>query len=113
MISVPKLNELPSNRVGGRQYVKHSYHNHIKQCFPNEFTIDTSIFDEDEKVVICILTKSENLNQVVEQTTIKIQWTKSWLWDHIENVGLHIVDECCHSKKSMVYVVRHDLLMEE
>jgi len=45
---ISKLNEAPSNRVGGWQYVKHSYYNNVKQCFPNACTIDPSIFGEDE-----------------------------------------------------------------
>jgi len=48
----------------------------------------------------------------VELTTVKIQWTKSHLWDCIKNVGKHIVDEC-NSKKNKVYAVRDDPLMEE
>jgi len=76
------------------------------------FTIDHSMFAEDEQVVICIVTKTNKLNQVVEQTTVKIQQTKSHLWDHIKNMGEHIVDEC-NSKKSKVYAVREDPIMEE
>jgi len=109
---ITKLNEAPSNRVSGRQYIKHSYYHDVKQCFPDAFTIDLSMFAEDEQVLICIVTKTDKLNQVVEQTTVKIQWTKSHLWEHIKNVGKHIVDEC-NSKKSKVYAVRDDPLTEE
>jgi len=70
------------------------------------------MFAEDEQVLICIVTKTDKFNQVVEQTTAKIQQTKSHLWDCIKNVGKHIVDEC-NSKKSKVYAVRDDPLTEE
>jgi len=109
---ITKLNADPSNRVAGRQYIKHSYYHDVKQCFPNAFTIDLSMFAEDKQVLIHIVTKTDNLNQVVEQTTVKIQWTKSNLWDCIKNVGKHIVDEC-NSKKSKVYAVREDPLTDE
>jgi len=69
---ITKLNEAPSNRVLGKQYVKHSYYHDVKQCFPDAFTIDPSMFAEDEQVVICIVTKMDKLNQVVNQTTVKI-----------------------------------------
>ena len=49
---ITKLNEAPSNRVAGRQYVKHSYHHDVKQCFPDAFTIDPSMFAEDEQVLL-------------------------------------------------------------
>jgi len=109
---ITKLNADPSNRVAGRQYVKHSYYHDVKQCFPNAFTIDLSMFAEDKQVLIHIVTKTDYLNQVVEQTTVKIQRTKSNLWDHIKNVGKHIVDEC-NSKKSKVYAIRENPLTDE
>ena len=109
---ITKLNEALSNRFVGRQYVKHNYCHDVKQCFPDAFTIDPSMFAEDEQVLIHIVTKTDMLNQVVEQTTVKIQWTKSHLWDCIKNVGKHIVDEC-NSKKSKVYAVRENPLTEE
>jgi len=92
--------------------VKHIYYHNVKQCFPDAFTIDPSMFAEDKQIVIHIVTKTNKLNQVVEQTTVKIQHTKSQLWDHVKNVEKHIVDEC-NSKKSKVYVVREDPPMEE
>jgi len=77
---ITKLNEAPSNWTAGRQYVKHSYYHDVKQCFPDAFTIDLSMFAEDEQVVICgFVTKIDMLNQVVEQATFKIQQTKSHL----------------------------------
>jgi len=66
---------------------------------------------EDEQVVTHT-TKINMLNQVVEQTTVKIQQTKLQLWYHIKNVGKYIGGECS-SKTSKVYAVREDPLMEE
>ena len=66
-----KLNKSLSNRVGGHQYIKHSYYKNVRDCFPKAYCIDAAIIDENQQILLCIVTKGDNLNQFVEQTTIK------------------------------------------
>jgi len=61
---VSKLYEAPSDRICSQHYMKHKFYKDVKWCFPDAYTIDPSIFKE--RVLIHIITKSDNLNQVVE-----------------------------------------------
>jgi len=93
-----KLNDSSSNRVGGHQYVKHSYYKNVRDCFPDAYCIDATIIDENEQIMLHIVTKGDNLNQVVEQTTVKIQRSKSQMWNWVKNVSKHVVDKLLHKK---------------
>ncbi len=59
-----------SNCDGCWGYVAHSYYMDVKKCFPNAYLIDASNIAEHEQKIIWVVTKDDNLNQVVEQTSI-------------------------------------------
>ena len=107
-----KFNDFLSNRVGGHQYVKHSYYKNVRDCFPDAYCIDATIIDENEQIMLHIVTKGDNLNQVVEQTTVKIQRSKSQMWNWVKNVSKHDVDKLLH-KKDKVYAVHDELLTKD
>jgi len=52
------------------------------------------------------------LNQVVEQTMVKIQRSRSQLWNWVKNISKHVVDKLLH-KQSKVYAVCDEPLTKE
>jgi len=107
-----KLNDSLSNRVCGHQYVKHSYYKNVRDGFPKACCTDAAIIDENQQILLHIVTKGNNLNQVVEQTTVKIQRSRSQLWNQVKNISKHVVEKLVH-KQSKVYAVRDEPLMKE
>ena len=89
---VEQLQYSGSNCDGCRGYVAHSYYLDVKRCFPNAYLIDASNIAEHEQKIIRVVTKDDNLNQVVEQTSIRIQRTQSELWKRIQKLALPIGD---------------------
>jgi len=64
---VNKLRNSSTNWDGCRAYVAGSYYQNIQKCFPDAYILDTSSFCEGEPWLLCVVTKDDNLNQVVEQ----------------------------------------------
>jgi len=84
----------------------------MRDCFPKAYCIDAAIIDENQQILLHIVTKGNNLNQVVEQTTIKIQRSRSQLWNWVKNISKHVVEKLVH-KQSKVYAVHDEPLMKE
>ncbi len=70
---VNKLRNSRTIRDGCHAYVAGSYYHNIHKCFPDAYILDTSSFCGGESRLLCVVTNDENLNQVVEQTTIRVQ----------------------------------------
>jgi len=71
----------------------------VKRCFPNAYLIDASNIAEHEQKIIWVMTKDENLNQVVEQTSIWVQRTQLELWKRLWKLALPIADHLSLSEK--------------
>jgi len=77
---------------GCRVYVANSYYCNVCNCFPNVYVLDAlSILEGDQKL-IQIVTKDDNLNQMIEQTTIRVLGTQSDLWKHVRMLSLPIAN---------------------
>ena len=88
-----------SNHDGCQGYVAHSYYMDVKRCFPNDYLIDASNIAEHEHKIVWVVTKDENLNQVVEQTFIRVQSTQSELWKRLRKLASPIADHLSSSEK--------------
>ena len=96
---VDKLHYSGSNHDGCQGYVAHSYYMDVKRCFPNAYLIDASNIAEHEQKIIWVVTKDDNLNQVVEQTSIWVQRTQLELWKRLWKLALPIADHLSSSEK--------------
>ena len=65
-----QLNISRSNHDKCRAYVAYSYYHNVWKCFPNAYWIDASSIPEGNQRLFRVVTKGDNLNQVVEQTTL-------------------------------------------
>jgi len=111
---------------GCRVYAANSYYCNVCQCFPNAYVLDALSIPEGEQKLIQIVTKDENLNQVVEQTTVRVLRTQSNLWKHVRMLSLPIGnliqsapyqfncvlnnilshEDCCHIQMPYAFEVR-------
>jgi len=110
---VDKLRYSSSNCDGCCGYVAHSYYMEVKRCFPNAYLIDASNIAEHEQKYICVVTKDDNLNQVVEQTSIRIQRIQSESWKRLRKLALPIADHLSSSEKECFSVHGKPLSKEQ
>jgi len=90
---VNKLRNSSSNRDGCRAYVAGSYYHNIRKCFPDAYLLDTSSFQKGESRLLRVVTNDENLNQVVEQTTVRVQRIQTDLWRRIRRISLPVIEK--------------------
>jgi len=55
--------------------------------------LDTSSFHEGGQQVSCVVTKDNNLNQVMEQMTVRVQRIQSDLWKRICRISLPLIEK--------------------
>ena len=63
------------------------------QVFPDAYLLDTSSFQKGESRLLRVVTNDENLNQVVEQTTMRVQRIQTDLWRRIQQISLPVIEK--------------------
>ncbi len=86
-----QLKQSGSNCDNCRSYVAYSYYHNVQKCFPNAYWVDALSIHEGENRLFRVVTKDENLNQVVEQTTIQLQRFENALWKRVKDLSTPIV----------------------